>query len=80
MFSLLVILVIVAIIFAVISYNTLQKMAQNVRESASNVQVAISKKLSLVNQLIEVVKNYQAGEQLVQLKVSQDNSARTYEC
>ena len=56
MFSLLVILVIVAIIFAVISYNTLQKMAQNVRESASNVQVAISKKLSLVNQLIEVVK------------------------
>jgi LemA protein len=55
-------------------YNNLQKLAQNVRESASNVQVAISKKLSLINQLIEVVKNFQAGEQLVQLQVSHDNS------
>lgn len=61
--------------FAVRAYNGLQKLAQNVRESASNVQVAISKKLSSINQLIEVVKNFQAGEQLVQLQVSQDQSA-----
>ena len=61
-------------LYAVKNYNGLQRMAQNVRESASNVQVAVSKKLSLINQLIEVVKNYQAGEQLVQMQVSQDNS------
>src|SRR5690606_7686605 len=63
------------VLFSVRAYNGLQKLAQNVRESASNVQVAISKKLSSINQLIEVVKNFQAGEQLVQLQVSQDQSA-----
>lgn len=64
-----------AVLYAAKVYNGLQRLAQNVRESASNVQVSISKKLSSINQLIEVVKNYQAGEQLVQLKVSQDNTA-----
>jgi len=68
------IVLIVLVLWAARIYNSLQKLAQNVRESSSNVQVAISKKLSLINQLIEVVKNYQTGEQLVQLKVSQDNS------
>ncbi len=63
------------ILFVAKSYNGLQKLAQNVREGASNMQVAISRKLALVNQLIDLVKNYQASEQLVQLKVSQDNTA-----
>ena len=63
------------LIWAIRSYNALQKLAQDVREKASNAQVAISKKLTLINQLIDVVKNYQEGEQLVQLKVSQDTSA-----
>src|SRR5690606_19320930 len=31
--------------------------------------------LTLINQLIDVVKNYQQGEQLVQLKISQDSTA-----
>lgn len=60
--------------FAAYSYNVLQKLAQEVREKSSNCQVIISKKLSLINQLIDVVKNYQEGEQLVQLKVSNDNT------
>jgi len=73
---LLFLLVIAAVIGKVVSsYNELQKRAQTIREKASNVQVAISKKLALVNQLIDVVKNYQEGEQLVQLKVSEDASA-----
>lgn len=74
MLTIFLILLIVLVLWAARIYNSLQKLAQNVRESSSNVQVAISKKLSLINQLIEVVKNYQTGEQLVQLKVSQDNS------
>jgi len=56
------IVLIVLVLWAARIYNSLQKLAQNVRESSSNVQVAISKKLSLINQLIEVVKNYQTGE------------------
>lgn len=79
----LVLLLIVAAAMAVISYNALQKQGQDVREKASNTQVAISKKLTLINQLIDVVKNYQEGEQLVQLKISQDattgNLANSYQ-
>jgi len=74
MLTFILIVLLVLVLWAARIYNSLQKLAQNVRESSSNVQVAISKKLSLINQLIEVVKNYQTGEQLVQLKVSQDNS------
>ena len=68
-------ILLIVVVFAVFSYNSLQKLAQEVREKASNVQVAISKKLSVINQLIDVVKNYQEGEQLVQLKISEDNTA-----
>ncbi|GGG83063.1 hypothetical protein GCM10007415_15030 [Parapedobacter pyrenivorans] len=68
-------LIVVILLFSAGSYNALQKLAQHVREAASNAQVAISKKLALINQLIDVVKNYQESEQLVQLKVSQDTSA-----
>ena len=63
------------LVLGALSYNGLQTLAQDVREKSSNVQISVSKKLGLVNQLIDVVKNYQEGEQLTQLKVSQDNSA-----
>lgn len=75
MLLLLLILVIGVLVGGVLSYNGLQTLAQEVREKSSNVQISVSKKLGLVNQLIDVVKNYQEGEQLTQLKVSQDNSA-----
>jgi LemA protein len=55
-------------------YNKLQGLAQEVKERASNVQVAISKKLSLVNQLIDLVKGHQEAEQFTMLKISQDNA------
>ena len=57
------------------SYNKLQSHAQTIRERSSNIQVAVSKKLSLINQLIDVVKGFQEGEQFVHLKISQDNTA-----
>lgn len=68
----------VALIFGFLvfkNYNKLQGLAQAIRERSSNIQVAISKKLSLLNQLIDVVKNFQEGEQFVHLKIAQDNSA-----
>jgi LemA protein len=70
-----IIVLVVLLVIAVRSYNSLQRLSQEVRETASNVQVAISKKLTLINQLIDVVKNYQEGEQFVQLKVSQEANA-----
>lgn len=60
---------------ALFYYNKLQQLAQEIKEKVSNVQVAISKKLTLINQLIDVVKNYQESEQFTHLKVSQDTSA-----
>lgn len=78
-FFLLVVVAAVLLIMALLAYNALQGKAQEVHERRSNVQVAISKKLALVNQLIDVVKNYQEGEQLVMLKVSQDTSAAAVE-
>ncbi len=63
------------LIFAAWTYNKLQRQAQEVREATSNVQVSVSKKLNLLNQLVDIVKSYQESEQFTHLKVSQDNSA-----
>ena len=57
------------------SYNRLQGHAQAIREGSSNIQVAVSKKLALLNQLIDVVKNFQESEQFTYLKIAQDTSA-----
>lgn len=70
-------LIFVAIVLAGIalfSYNKLQRLSQDIQEKSSNVQVAISRKLSLINQLIDVVKNFQESEQFTHLKISQDSS------
>jgi LemA protein len=63
------------LIFAVWTYNKLQRQAQEVREATSNVQVAVSKKLTLLNQLVDIVKSYQESEQFTHLKVAQDQNA-----
>lgn len=68
------ILLIVLGVFAFRSYNKLQALAQGLREAASNTEVAISRKLSLVNQLIDVVRNYQDFEQFTHLKISGDQA------
>lgn len=56
------------------SYNKLQSKAQAIKEQQSNVQIAVSKKLSLLNQLIDVVRNFQESEQFTHIKISQDSS------
>jgi LemA protein len=68
-------ILLISVVLALFSYNKLQHLAQNIKEAASNVQIAISKKLSLINQLIDVVKNHQEYEQFTHLKISQDTSA-----
>lgn len=63
------------LIYAAWTYNKLQRQAQEVREATSNVQVAVSKKLTLLNQLVDIVKSYQESEQFTHLKVAQDQNA-----
>lgn len=69
--------VIIAVVLGFValkSYNQLQALAQRLREASSNTEVAVSRKLSLINQLIDVVRNYQDFEQFTHLKISGDNT------
>ena len=61
-------------VVAVWSYNSLRKLAENVKEAQSNVDIALRKKVSLINRLSEMANRYSEGEKLVMLKVSQDNT------
>ena len=54
------------------AYNSLQRKGQDIRESLSNISVTISKKVGLINQLMDVVKNYQDSENLVHLSVAKE--------
>ncbi|MCL2523395.1 MAG: LemA family protein [Betaproteobacteria bacterium] len=74
LFWFVVVIVVVLSLIALKSYNRLQALAQNLREAASNTEVAISKKLSLINQLIDLVRNHQEFEQFTHLKLSSDNA------
>lgn len=74
LFWLLVCLAVILGVIAFTSYNKLQSHAQTIRERSSNIQVAVSRKFSLINQLIDVVKNFQESEQFTHLKIAQDNS------
>jgi LemA protein len=66
---------VILVIFAGVTYNKLQRLAQNVKEKRSNIQIALSKKIAEINQLLNMVKGYQDFEQFTQLKISNDTSA-----
>lgn len=66
--------VVIAII-AFLGYNTLRALSESIRESWSNIGVVGKKQVSLINQLIDVVKGYQESEKLVMLKISDDVSS-----
>jgi LemA protein len=53
-------------------YNQLQRISQLVKETASNIQVMLRKKLELTQQAMDVCKGYADHEKLVHLKVSGD--------
>lgn len=70
--QLLIFLAIVVGIIAAWGYNTLRALSESIRESWSNISIVGKKQISLINQLIDVVKGYQESENLVMLKVSGD--------
>ena len=74
LFTLVVVAALVLAALAVWSYNSLRRLAENVKEAQSNVDIALRKKVSLINRLSEMANQYREGEKLVMLKVSQDNS------
>lgn len=57
------------------TYNTLYKARQQMQQAGSDIQTVISRKLSSVNQLMDLVRSYQQSEQFTHLKVSKDVSS-----
>lgn len=64
--------VIILGVIALMGYNAMRAMAENIKEAWSNIGVVGRKQASLINQLIDTVKAYQESEKLVMLKVSED--------
>jgi len=55
-------------------YNGLRRLAENVKEAWSNIQVVARKQISMVNQLIDVARRYDESEKFTVLKISEDLS------
>lgn len=72
LFWLAICLLVVVAVVAFFGYNKLRHLSESVKEAWSNVTVVQRKQISLINQLLDVVKGYQESEKLVMLKVSDD--------
>lgn len=72
MFYIFIIIILFVLYFVFTSYNKLQRSAQQIKAALSNISVSLQKKVNLVNQLIDIVKNYQDGEQLLHLTISKN--------
>lgn len=73
--------VFIAVIFTIVAlwgYNRIRRLSEDVKEAWSNITVAMKKKVSLVNQLIDTVRSYQESEKLVMLKLSEDLTVSSF--
>lgn len=66
------ILAVIGVVIGLWGYNALRKLAEEVKEAASNIKVAMGKKTQLVNDLTALVLRYHEDERLTMLKVSED--------
>ena len=66
--------VVVIGVVALFGYNALRALSEGVKEAWSNIGVTARKQVSLINQMIDVVKGYQDNEKFVMLKISEDNT------
>ncbi len=66
----LLILVGIIVFFIVKQYNTLQGLAQKVREAHANVMASMKKRIDLTNKLIDIAKGYADHEKLTHISVA----------
>jgi len=62
LFKVVLFIAVLVIIKALLDYNQLRSLAESIREAWSNIGVAAKKQVSLINQLIDVVRSYQESE------------------
>ena len=75
MLFLLFIILAVAAVFFFKSYNKLQSASQSVKETASNIQVMLRKKLESTQQFMDVCQSYADRETMTHFKISADQSS-----
>jgi LemA protein len=63
-------IIVAACIWAIVTYNKLQKHMQSIREHLSNLQAALKKRIDLANQIIDIASGYGEHEKLTHLKLS----------
>ena len=52
----------------------MQGLSQHIREKHANINVAVKKKIDLINRLVETVESYSTHEKLTQITVSGNNA------
>lgn len=68
-------ILVACVLYVLRGYNRLRVLAEDIREAWSNIGVSAKKQVSLIKQLIEVVKGYEDSEKTVMLQISEDISS-----
>ncbi len=68
----------VLVIILAKTYNRLYKQRQGMQQAQSDIEVVISRKLSSINQLMDLVRSFQESEQFTHLKISHDSSSQSF--
>jgi LemA protein len=76
--TLLITLAVIVVILVVLAktYNGLYKVRQGMQQAQSDIEVVISRKLSSINQLMDLVRSFQESEQFTHLKISKDATSQ----
>lgn len=62
-------------VIALIYFNKLRRLKEDIREKQSNVRGSVKKMVDVLNKVGDVVKGYKGYEQVTQLKISQDQTS-----
>ena len=78
--ALLITLAVILVVIVVLAktYNGLYKLRQGMQQAQSDIEVVISRKLSSINQLMDLVRSFQESEQFTHLKISKDATSQGF--
>ncbi len=72
MFTLFILLLLVAAVISIRCYNLLKTLAESVRSRRSNILAVTRKRADLASRLIDIANGYDSHEKLAQLQISED--------
>jgi|GEM_PF-1020921 len=75
--TVLIMMIIATIIWAIKTYNSLQASKQSIIEEASNMQVSMQKRRDLASRILDIAQGFGDHEKLTHLKISSDQMAST---